>query len=463
MKTRDVIILGGGPAGITFARNYRKLRPGAEMAMFRPEHRSMVYCAIPYCIEGELDMEKLFKKDELVTGIGVELIRRSAVSVDFEKKTVTDETGERHGYRTLFICTGAVPVRPRMPGADAPNVFTVKTGRDTSEIIAKIAGGARRAVVVGAGAIGIEQAQAYRKKGIETWLVEAGPNVLPNMVDADMAGPPQKELESLGVKVLTDTRVESLFASAAGVDEVFLSGGDSVKLDPVRDFVCFAVGMVPDTALFLDSKLAMDRDGVIVDQAMRTNIPGVLAAGDCCSFKSAIDGAPIGGKLATAAVPMAKVAARTAAGLKDSFPGFYNGAATCVGRWRVGATGFTAAAAVKRGLEVVTGHGEATTTFPIMAEAGPLKVKIVAERSTLRVVGGQVLSDGFPATDKTDILTLAIQRRMTLKGLSRLAYSAQPLQSFFPAANAIVLACENALDALSGAGAADQEKIPECV
>lgn len=463
MKIRDVIILGGGPAGITFARNYRKLKPGAEMVMFRPEHRSMVYCAIPYCIEGELDMEKLFKKDELVTGIGVDLIRRSVVSVDFAKKTVTDETGEEHGYRTLFISTGAVPARPKMPGADAPNVFTVKTGKDTSDIIAKVAGGARRAVVVGAGAIGIEQAQAYRKKGVETWLVEAGPNVLPNMLDADMAAPLGEELESLGVKLLTGFRVESLYAGASGVDEVFFSGGESVKLAPEKDFVCFAVGMVPDTGLFTGTALAMDRDGIIVDQAMRTNMPGVLAAGDCCSFKSAIDGAPIGGKLATAAVPMAKVAARTAAGLKDSFPGFYNGAATCVGRWRVGATGFTAAAAEKRGLETVTGHGEATTTFPIMSEAGPLKVKIVAEKGSLRIVGGQVLSDSFPATDKTDILTLAIQRRMTLKGLSRLAYSAQPLQSFFPAANAIVLACDNALDALSGAGSADNDKIPECV
>ncbi|MGD9642718.1 MAG: FAD-dependent oxidoreductase [Elusimicrobiales bacterium] len=463
MSTKDVIIIGGGPAGITFARNYRKFRPGAEMAMFRPEHRSMVYCAIPYCIEGELDMEKLFKKDELVTDIGVELIRRRAVSVNFAKKTVTDEEGVTYGYETLFICTGAVPARPKMPGADAPNVYTVKTGKDTSDIIERIKNGARRAVVVGAGAIGIEQAQAYRKRGVETWLVEAGPNVLPNMLDADMAAPLAGELEALGVKLLTGSRVEALAAGPAGVGEVKISGGETVKLDPEKDFVCFAVGMVPDTGLFADSGLAMDRDGIIVDQSMRTNIPGVLAAGDCCSFRSAIDGAPIGGKLATAAVPMAKAAARTAAGLKDSFPGFYNGAATCVGRWRVGATGFTAALAGKRGMETLTGHGEATTTFPIMAEAGPLKVKIVAEQGTLRIVGGQVLSEGFPATDKTDILTLAVQRRMTLRDLSRLSYSAQPLQSFFPAANAIVLACENALDALSAAEAAGPDKIPDCV
>jgi NADPH-dependent 2,4-dienoyl-CoA reductase/sulfur reductase-like enzyme len=191
----------------------------------------------------------------------------------------------------------------------------------------------------------------------------------------------------------------------------------------------------------------MRRDGIIVNGRMQTNIPGVYAAGDCCSFVSLIDGQPVGGKLATNAVPMAKTAARVVAGRDDEYPGFINGAATCVYDFRIGSTGFTEEAAHTRDFETIAGYGETTTLFPMMPEAQPLHVKIVADKKSLRIIGGQIVSK-LPATDKTDVITLAIQRRLTLKGLARLSYSAQPWQSFFPARSAIVEACEKALDKL---------------
>jgi NADPH-dependent 2,4-dienoyl-CoA reductase/sulfur reductase-like enzyme len=251
---------------------------------------------------------------------------------------------------------------------------------------------------------------------------------------------------------------------ASGVGGVRLSSGENIELNPETDFICFAVGMKPDIEVFAKAGLVTIRDGIVVDSRMCSNIPGVYAAGDCCAFKSAIDGQPVGGKLATAAVPMAKVAARVVAGENDEYPGFYNGAATCVGDWRIGSTGFTAAIAEERGIKTVVGYGETTALFPMMPEAGTLKVKIVADLKLLRIVGCQILSQKLSATDKTDIVTLAMQQRMTLKGLSKLAYSAQPWQSFMPARSAIVMACENALEhrAASG-GHMDEVKMPERV
>jgi NADH dehydrogenase/NADH oxidase (H2O2-forming) len=463
MRIRDVLIVGGGPAGITFANHYKRIKPKADVVMFRPEAHSMVYCAMPYAIEGLFDLSKTFKRDELVTDAGVELLRRSVTAVNFQKQEVTDDTGDVHGYRTLFIATGALPIRPPIPGADGPNVFTVKTEKDMRDIITRVKNGAKRAVVVGAGAIGIEQAQAYRKCGIDTWLIDIAPHVLPNMIDEDMATPLKEELDNLGIHTVLGALVESLQETATGVDEVRLSSGEGIKLNPETDFVCFAVGMKPDIEMFAKDGLATSRDGIVVDDGMRTNIPGVYAAGDCCAFNSAIDGQFVGGKLATAAVPMAQVAARVVAGKKDKYPGFYNGAATCVGDWMIGSTGFTAAIATKRGITTVVGHGETTTLFPMMPGAGTLKVSIVADRKDSRIVGCQILSK-LPVTDKTDIVTLAIQRQTTLKGLSRLAYSAQPWQSFMPARNAIVAACENALNSLDrNGGYMEEEEMPESV
>jgi NADPH-dependent 2,4-dienoyl-CoA reductase/sulfur reductase-like enzyme len=456
METRDIVIIGGGPAGITFARKLRKLKVDRAITMFRPEPYSMVYCAIPYAIEGLFDSAKVFKRDELVTGVNVELVRHAIRSVNFANQQVTDDSGETYSYKTLFIATGASPIRPPISGADAANIFTVKTGQDMAGIIGAIEAGARKAIVVGAGAIGIEQAQAYCERGLNTTLIDMAPHVLPNMLDADMCDSLHDALSEQGIKLAFDTRVESI-ATQPGSDgkpraaSIRLSDGSEIEIDPERDFICFAVGMRPDVELFRDSPLDISRDGIVIDTRMRTNIPNVMAAGDCCQFFSAIDEKPLGGKLATNAVPMAKIAARVLAGKDDEYAGFFNGAATCIGDWRIGSTGFSETVAKQREIETVVGYGETTTLFPMMPGAEPLKVKIVADKKNLRIIGGQIVSK-LPATDKTDVITLAIQRRMTLKGLAKLSYSAQPWQSFFPARSGIVEACENAMDNFAALG-----------
>jgi len=442
-KETDVLVIGGGPAGITFSRTLKKLQPETGITMLRPEEHSMVYCAIPYAIEGLFDHGKVYKKDTLVTDVGVDLVRAQAANVDFDKKEVTDSNGTVFRYGTLFIATGAVPIRPRIPGANARNVFTIKTQDDMLAVTERVDGRAKRVVVVGAGAIGIEQVQAYREKGLETYLVDIATRVLPNMIDADMAAPLRKVLEDKGVNLRLGAGVEKMDTTGGQVARVRLTNGDAIEINPEIDFVCLGVGMRPDVSLFDHPGLKRERDGIVVDAHMRSSLPNVYAAGDNCHFPSAIDGKPIGGKLATNAVPMAKIAARNVAGIPDEYPGFFNGAATCAFQYRVGATGFTEELARQRGFEAISGYGTTTSLFPMMPGATKLKVKIVADAASGRVLGGQVLGE-VPVTDKIDTITLAIQQGLTLSQLAKLSYSAQPWQSFFPARNAIVEACENA-------------------
>jgi len=451
MKKSDVIIIGGGPAGIIFARKLKKLKPETTIKMFRPEPHSMVYCAIPYALEGVFDSAKVLKRDELVTDVGVELIQRSIVEVDLQAKRVKDDAGEWHEAERLFLATGAVPVLPPIPGTDAANVFTVKSQADMEGLMKALDKGAKRAVMVGAGAIGIEQAQAYRTRGLDVTLVDMADRALPNMLDPDMTERLHATLKEKDIKTCFSKRVERLEQENGRVSAVILSGGTQIDLDPETDFVCFSVGMKPDVDLFREQNLEMNRDGIVVDNRMRTNIEGVYAAGDCCSYVSGIDENPIGGKLATNAVPMAKIAARVVAGKDDEYAGFFNGAATCAYDLRVGATGFNEELARQRGFETIVGYGETATLFPMMPGAGKLKVKIIADAHDFRIIGAQVVSN-LSTTDKIDVITLAIQRRMTLKGLSKLSYSAQPWQSFFPARSAIVEACENALDNFAAKG-----------
>lgn len=444
----DVLIIGGGPAGITFGNRLKKLAPEKKITMLRPEPHSMVYCAIPYAIEGLFPFQKTFKRDELVTDSGIVLVHRAATSVDLKERRVVDDAGDSYRAGTMFLATGAVPFLPPVPGIDAPNVHVVKTQFDMEKIIACIEKGARRAVVVGAGAIGIEQAQAYAVRGLETYLVEMAEHVLPAMLDGDMAIPLHEVLIGKGIRLITATMVSKMEASGGGVGRVFLSSGEAIKLDPSSDFVCFSTGMKADIGLFEGQGLEATRDGIVVDAGMRTNLPGIYAAGDCCAGISRIDGKPIGGKLATNAVPMAKVAAAIVAGKEEEYDWFVNGAATCVGDIRIGATGFTEMVATGRGFETITGYGETTNMFPMMPGASEIKVKIVADVADGRILGGQILGQ-TSVTDKVDVLSLAIQRGMTVRELARLSYSAQPWQSYFPARSALVDACEQAVTKLS--------------
>jgi len=185
-------------------------------------------------------------------------------------------------------------------------------------------------------------------------------------------------------------------------------------------------------------------DHIAVDCQIRTSIENVLAAGDCCRFVSGTDGMSVGGKLATNAVPMAKVAAHTVAGILSTYPGFYNGAATCTYHLRIGGTGFTEELAAKRAFKTICGYGQTTHTFPMMPGATELRVKVVVDAVSRGIIGGQVVGS-TSVRDKVDIITLAIQQKMTVEQLAKLSYSAQPWQSLFPARNAIVQACEDAM------------------
>ncbi|MGM0603766.1 MAG: FAD-dependent oxidoreductase, partial [Bacillota bacterium] len=146
MEKHDILILGGGPAAITMVKNMKGKR---DTAVIRPEDHSMIYCAMPYVIEGLLPYEKTLKTDDLVTDTGAELIRDTAEAVDFEKKIVKTADGSEYGYNELVIATGANPILPPISGADLKQVTTFKTEEDLEMILELVDSGIDSAAVVG--------------------------------------------------------------------------------------------------------------------------------------------------------------------------------------------------------------------------------------------------------------------------------------------------------------------------
>ena len=451
MNTFEILVIGGGPAGITLAK---RLGKHYLTGIIRPEPHSMIYCAMPYVIENEIPLEKSFKSDSLVTDSGADLIRSAVTRVDFESKTVTTEDGEVYRYQHLIIATGADPILPPIPGADAKGVFVFKTGRHLREIKETIdKHDIEHAVVVGAGAIGIEVAQALNKVTKGCHLVDMTPHVLPNLVEGDMIPPIEEKLIESGIQLHLNAKVEKL-EGKEWVSHVILDTGEKIPLgesaendgNGPRGVVVFSVGMRPRTELFANTGLKIGRQGILVNDKMETNIKDVYAVGDCVQFTSGITGEVVPGKLATNAVPMARMLAKNFIGDNRQYQGFFNGAATKVEDLFVGGTGLKESEA-RNHFDVIVSYTELTTIFPILPNPKKIKMKLIADRKTRRVLGAQMVS-GSPVIDKLNTVTLAIQNKLTLQHLAELSYAAQPYQSFYPANNIIVACAEKILDQL---------------
>ena len=454
IESYELIVIGGGPSGITLAK---KLGSKMNMAVIRPEDYSMIYCAMPYVIEDLIPIEKTFKKDELVTDAKADLIHNYVEDIDFDTKKVKLTDGTQLKYEKLVIATGAKPFIPPIKGRDLNGVLSFKTEDDllTLKDFTKGKEGLKHAVIIGAGAIGIELAQSLKTANIEVSLIDMEKSILPSLIDSEMAELPTETLIKKGIHIILDAKVTELSGSEY-VKYVHLNNGKVIKFDNLDEcsiesnsklnrVVVFSVGMTPDISFIKDKNLKIGKGGICVNEKMETNIKDVYACGDCVEFKSGITGKIIPGKLATNAVPMAKVLARNLLGEDYKYPGFFNGAATKAYDCFIGGTGLTETAAKKYGLKTVVGYAELTTQFPIMPEAKKLNIKLIANSESGMIIGGQIVG-GEPVTGKIDLLTYAIQNKSTIRDLAKLSYSAQPFQSFFPAANAVVLAAEDILN-----------------
>ncbi len=448
MEKYEIIVIGGGPAGVTLSKMLGRKK---KMAVIRPEDYSMIYCAMPYAVEGLFPIEKTFKKDTLVTDAGVDLIRDFVTNVDFKNKIIKLSDDKEIAYEELIIATGASPFIPPIKGTDLIGVTGFKTEIDMRRIIDYVDSGVKNVIVVGAGAIGIELALALNKRNLKVHLVDMAKSLLPNMVDPEMSKTIREEFVRAGINLHLNAKVIQLHGREY-VRHAILDNGDKIHFDSIEScnitskeaftgMVVFATGMKPEISLFQNSELEIGKDGVLINEKMETNIAGVYAVGDCAQFYSGITHKTLSGKLATNAVPMAKILGFNLLGQDRKYQGFYNGAATKVGKYYIGGTGLSEKVAKENDIETICGYSEVTTKFPIMPNAKRVHLKLIANKETNIIIGGQIVSEE-PVADKVDIITLAIQNKFRVETLTQLSYSSQPYQTYYPAANLIVLAAE---------------------
>jgi len=412
---RKIAIIGANAAGTDAAVAARKTDKEAEITLITKENTGAYSrCGLPFVLGGHIQkFENLIVYPPSYYRMMKFNLRLDTAVTSIDPKAKTVEILDKQGkqdtlpYDSLILATGSHPFKLPIEGIDKEGVFTLHTmedGRRLQETMRK----ASSSVIIGSGLVGLEAAVAFVENGIKTTVVEMLPYVLPRLVDQDMAKDIQEKLEEKGIEIIVGKSADSITGekSVKGVSV----GGKEIPADMVIN----AAGVRPNTELAQKAGIALgETRGIRTDLRMQTSAKDVYAAGDCAETIHMITHQPVLPLLGTTAVREGKVAGTNAAGGYTLFPGTLCSAVSQLFDFEVGATGLTEFWAGRFGVEVVVGKMSGHTKATYYPGALPIKVKLVVERETKKIVGAQIIG-GEEVTQRINALSLAIQKQMTV-------------------------------------------------
>ncbi|MEH3032472.1 MAG: FAD-dependent oxidoreductase [Aeromicrobium erythreum] len=448
-----VLVIGGDAAGMTAASAVRRLAPDAQVVVLERGHdTSYSACGVPYWVAGDIasddDLVARTADEHRERGIDLRL-GAEAVAVDPAGRTVTyRQDGGEHvlEWDRLVLATGARAVLPDLPGIDAEGVHTVKDLEDGRRIIAALAEGPRRAVVVGSGYIGIELAEALLARGLDVTVVERESTPLP-IVEDEVGHVIADAMVAQGVHLVTSAEVTGFAVEAGRVTAVRTADGDLPA-----DLVVAALGVAARSDL-LDVEKG-PKGGIVTDDQQRVaDLEHVWAAGDCVVTRDRLTGSPVFVALGTHANKQGLVAGESVAASLGAdwsgrvFDGVVQTAITKFCDLEVSRTGLGRAAAQEAGLEVVAATIETTTRAGYYPGAEPMTLWGLAERGSRRLLGVQV-AGGSGAGLRIDPAALALWNGMTVDELvmTDLAY-APPFSSVWSPVQVLARSLAKALTA----------------
>jgi NADPH-dependent 2,4-dienoyl-CoA reductase/sulfur reductase-like enzyme len=417
---KRLVVIGGDAAGLSAAAQARRLRGADDLEIVVLEQgpdASYSACGIPYWI-GDLVADR----DRLIARAPAEFAAKDidlrtgtrAEEIDLAAGTVAVAGGQRLGYDTLVVATGGRPTRPPVPGLDADGVHGVHRLADGADIRAAIAAGAKRAVVLGGGYIGLEMAEVLQTRGLEVTVVLADPVPMAQL-DRDMGERVCKAMGDMGFDVQTGQPVREIEVDADGVVRAVRTDAGSYP----ADLVVLGLGMGPETALAREAGLAIGvTGGVDVDRTQRSRShPEVFAAGDCAQTFHRVTGDAAHVALGTHANKQGRVAGSVIGGRPARFAGVLGTAMTKVGDLEVARTGLCTTQAEQSGFDFRTETIEGTTRAGYYPGAEPIAIKIITERGSGLLLGAQIV--GGPGSGKrVDVFATAIWAGMTAEELA---------------------------------------------
>ncbi len=423
MKKYDIVVIGGDAAGMSAASQARRINSEISIIVLeKGPHVSYAACGMPYFIADEVkNYEELVAIDikEYITKRKIEILMNTEVlAVDFSDKTLTARSSAedfRLSYKTLIIATGAKPLAPPITGIESPDIFYLRTlgqGIQIKEFLSQR--NPRSGIIIGGGFIGLEMAEALRKKSIDVTILEKFESVAMSM-SPEIRKIITRSLVDNNVNLQTSTSINRIEGDDNGLS--ILTDKEIYK----ADFLLVSVGIVPNTDFLKGSGLLIsDRGAIIVDEKSRTNIPWVFAAGDCATVKSLITGKDIYIPLGTTANKQGRVAGLQAAGVDDEiFRGSVGSQLVKVFDLEVGKTGMNEADADREDIRTESASVLWRSRAGYYPSSQELFITLTINKETGVLIGGEVAgTDG--AALRTNVIAAAVTAKMKIEDVAYL-------------------------------------------
>ncbi|MEV7413784.1 FAD-dependent oxidoreductase [Streptomyces sp. NPDC089919] len=459
MAAERLVVVGGDAAGMSAASQARRLKGPDELeivAFERSPFTSYSACGIPYWIGGAVsdrdDLVARTPEEHRARGIDLR-IRTEVTELDLaggrvRARDLASGAESWTGFDKLVLATGARPVRPPLPGIDAAGVHGVQTLEDGQALLDTLAGTAgRRAVVVGAGYIGVEMAEALVVRGYEVTVLHRGAQPMATL-DPDMGGLVHSAMNAMGIRTVAGAEVTKILTDERGrARAVATAAGEEYP----ADVVVLGIGVAPRTELARAAGLPLgESGGLLTDLSMRVRGYGnVWAGGDCVEVLDLVSGRYRHIPLGTHANKHGQVIGSGAGGGYATFPGVVGTAVSKVCDLEIARTGLREKDALAVGLRFVTATISSTTTAGYYPGAAQTTVKMLAERGTGRLLGVQIVG-GAGSAKRVDVAAVALTAGMTVEQVVSLDLGYAP--PFSPVWDPVLVAARRAVRAVRAAG-----------
>ncbi len=426
------LIIGGSDAGISAALRAGELNANVEITMLlADDFPNFSICGLPFFISGEVaDWHNLaHRKRADIEKLGITLLtEHRAEKINPESKTVavknlkSDQVTDLH-YDKLLIGTGAVSARPPIGGLDLPGVFFLRWMTDSLDLKQYLKNQKPQSVVIiGAGYIGLEMADALRKLGLTVNIVEYFPSVLTTL-DPILSDIIRSELEQRGVRVFTGTAVKEITLNK---DQLLVLGQENFRLS--ADLVLVATGSRPNTELAKNTGITLGlKNAIQVNRRMETNIPDIYAAGDCAETYHALLEKNSYLPLGTTAHKQGRIAGENAMGSRVEYAGSLGTQSVKIFDLVAVRTGLKNDEVRAEGFELLSVDFETWDHKVYYPGAQKLHIRITGDRQTGKLLGAQIVGHyGTEVSKRIDIIATAIYHKMNVDDLNHLDLSYTP-------------------------------------
>ena len=384
----------------------------------------------------------------MLTDQHITVLHNEVTAIDRAAKTVTLADGRKLPYTKLYLATGSSSFVPPIEGRDLQGVMTLRGLPDAERIREHLAAGKTRNIVfIGAGFISMEAATLLAEQHAGAYtitIVELMDRPLPLMLDGDMSAVVRAYLEEKGLRFRTGEKVERIVGMDGRVTGVQLASGETLD----ADMVFLNVGVRPNTQLAVDAGLEMAKFGIRVNTFQETSDPDILAGGDCVEKCNFLTKKPAPGQLRGPAVVQGRLAAKRLAGYDIEFPGVLDAGGCKMFDLTITATGFTEENAAREGFATVSAVVDSRSKHAMIPGVKPWKLKLVFDRASERLIGGQIVSHTVTMAREIDSVTAFILGGKTIRELTTFTSACNPDISSEPSAEPITIAAEQALQKL---------------